>query len=80
MSCQTCEAVPGISDHHEVVIYSNVKPRYTERKNENHRPTKKQTGSISNLIATLLVLLKPNEKVFDKGTSKPCHIICLLSG
>ena len=46
---KSCYTVPGISDHHMVVVYYDVKPRY--KKNiENYISTKRQTGPISNQI------------------------------
>ena len=46
---KSCYTVPGISDHHMVVVDCDVKPRY--KKNiENYISTKRQTGPISNQI------------------------------
>ena len=45
---KSCYTVPGISDHHMVVIDCDVKPRYPKKKN--YISTKRLTGPISNQI------------------------------
>ena len=46
---KSCYTVPGISDHHMVVVDCDVKPRY-KKKIENYISTKRQAGPISNQI------------------------------
>ena len=47
---KSCYTVPGISDHHVVVVDSDVNPRYKKKNIENYISTKRQTGPISNQI------------------------------
>ena len=84
---KSCYTVPGISDHHMVVVDCDVKPRYKKKHRKLYIYKKANWTNIkSNLRARvctlpiLIVQLKPNGKTLERESSKPCHIIYLLNG
>ena len=60
---KSCYTVPGISDHHMVVVDCDVKPRY---KKKNYISTKRQTGPISNLRALSMYITHSPSSVETK--------------